>query len=263
MCIDESDRKLLHDAKQILENPGFAARVIGTLGKPIEEGVKRLPEGFSNKVFEITKDALDTALRTALFTMGGSIGQEAPNLAHKFSVALTGGVGGWFGVPGLAIELPISTTIMMRAIATIAREHGEDTSSNEARMACLEVFALGGKSESDDGTETGYYAVRYSMAKLVPEAADFVTKQGLAAASKGDAPILVRLITKVAERFSIQITEKSAAQAIPVVGAAAGAMINIVFIDHFQNMAKGHFVVRKLERKYGQEVVKEKYDSLP
>ena len=98
---------------------------------------------------------------------------------------------------------------------------------------------------------------------LVSEAADFVAKQGLAAASKGDAPILVRLITKVAERFSIQITEKSAAQAIPVVGAAAGAMINLVFIDHYQDMAKGHFVVRNLERKYGQEVVKEIYDSLP
>ena len=56
--------------------------------------------------------------------------------------------------------------------------------------------------------------------------------------------------------------EKAAAQAIPAIGAAGGALINTIFMDHFQDMAKGHFIVRKLERKYGKEAVKILYEKL-
>ncbi len=52
---------------------------------------------------------------------------------------------------------------------------------------------------------------------------------------------------------------KTAAQLVPVVGGIGGALINAVFIDHFQNMARGHFTVRRLERKHGPEIVRQKY----
>ena len=73
------------------------------------------------------------------------------------------------------------------------------------------------------------------------------------------APALVRLVIQIAERFSIQVSEKAAAQAIPAIGAAGGAIVNTLFIDHFQDMARGHFIVRRLEKKYGKEVVEEAY----
>ena len=76
------------------------------------------------------------------------------------------------------------------------------------------------------------------------------------------APIILRLITKVAARFGVQVSEKIAAQAIPIVGAVGGAVINTLFIDHFQDMARGHFIVRRLERIYGIEAVKKEYDRL-
>ena len=72
----------------------------------------------------------------------------------------------------------------------------------------------------------------------------------------------MRLITLVAERFGIQITEKAAAQAIPALGAAGGALINTLFIDHFQDMARGHFIIRRLDRHYGEEAVRLAYKSL-
>jgi hypothetical protein len=75
--------------------------------------------------------------------------------------------------------------------------------------------------------------------------------------------VLVRLIAKIAERFGIQVTEKAAAQAVPAIGAAGGAIINTLFIDHFQDMARGHFIVRKLERKHGKDLVKRLYAELP
>ena len=67
--------------------------------------------------------------------------------------------------------------------------------------------------------------------------------------------MLVRLITQVASRFRLVVSQKAAAQTIPVIGALGGAAVNYAFIDHFQSVARGHFTVRRLERKYGKDLV--------
>ena len=56
--------------------------------------------------------------------------------------------------------------------------------------------------------------------------------------------------------------EKVAAPAVPVIGAAGGALINTLFLDHFQDMARGHFIVRRLERVYGHEIIKKAYEEM-
>src|SRR5690606_14662291 len=117
---------------------------------------------------------------------------------------------------------------------------------------CLEVFALGGASDTDDGAESGYYAVRAALTKSIADAVEFLSTKKL---TEEGAPLLIKLIAKIAEKFSIQITEKAAAQAVPALGAAGGAIINTIFMDHFQDMAKGHFIVRRLERKHGKQTV--------
>ena len=63
----------------------------------------------------------------------------------------------------------------------------------------------------------------------------------------------------IGARFGIVVSEKAAAQAIPIIGAAGGALINTIFISHYQDMARGHFAVRRLERKYGPQAVREEY----
>ncbi len=258
----ETDRATLQEAKALLENPSLAARLVNVVGRPIEEGLKYLPELVRDQISSLTQKALLGSLKVALSTVNGAPNWQSSRLANKVGAAAAGGVGGFFGMPGLAVELPVSTTIMMRAIATIARENGEDTEAPETRMACLEVFALGGRSESDDGTETGYYAVRAAMAKVVGDAVASLAR-GSGTLAGREAPALLRLISRVAERFSIQVTEKAAAQALPVVSAATAAAVNVLFINHFQDMATGHFTVRRLERKYGPAAVKELYSALP
>jgi EcsC protein family len=74
--------------------------------------------------------------------------------------------------------------------------------------------------------------------------------------------VLVRLITQIAGRFGLVVTQKAAAQTIPVIGALGGAAINYAFIDHFQSVARGHFTVRRLERKYGKDIVFAAYEQL-
>lgn len=149
---------------------------------------------------------------------------------------------------------------MLRSIADIARSQGEQLNLPELKFACIEVFALGERTSKDDASESGYFAVRAALAKAVSEAAEFIAERGIA---REGAPALVRLISQLAERFGITVSEKVVAQAIPGIGAVGGALINLVFIDHFQDMARGHFSVRRLERKYDPATVKAVYLSLP
>ena len=72
--------------------------------------------------------------------------------------------------------------------------------------------------------------------------------------------MLVQLIAQIASRFGVVVTQKMAAQAVPLVGALGGAAVNYLFIGHFQEVARAHFVVRRLERRYGKDAVRAAYD---
>lgn len=258
--LSPADLDALRQAHALLENPGLAARITNLIGAPVEKFLDRLPASWNARIGQATRLALSKAADAALFTLTDKPGGVSSNRWHKLGAAAAGGAGGFFGLAGLAVELPISTTIMMRSIADIARSEGESLVAPDTRLACLEVFALGGANESDDGAESGYYVVRAALAHAVSQAAEYAG--GRIAVEKAAPPALMRLITLVAERFGIQITEKVAAQAIPALGAAGGALINTLFIDHFQDMARGHFIMRRLDRHYGEEAVRLAYESL-
>jgi len=259
MALSPIDISELREAKSVLENPGLSAKVCDIIGSPIEAGLKKLPESWNTTVNHVARKSIETALDIALLTMGSAEQVTPSNWWHKLAVAATGAGGGAFGLPALAVELPVSTAIMLRSIADIARSYGEDLNSPEVRLQCVHVLALGGRPDSDNRAESGYFATRAALAKSISEAATHITKMGLT--QKG-APAIVKLITQVASRFSIVVSEKAAAQAVPLLGAFGGAAINTLFINHFQDMGRGHFIVRRLERQHGQEEVRRLYDSI-
>ena len=248
----------LRYAKQLLEKPSLAAKLTDRVGAPIEKGFRLLPANWSDALQEVVSNSLNRALEMAVRSLGKTGGPTQERL-HTLAAITAGATGGAFGLPGLLVELPISTTIIFRSIADIARGEGEDIDSAETRLACLEVFALGGRSKADDGAETGYFAVRSVLAQSVSEAARHIAERGL---SERGAPALVRFISAVASRFGVTVSEKVAAMAVPAIGAVGGAVINSVFINHFQDMARGHFIVRRLERCYDGELIQKEYEDL-
>jgi hypothetical protein len=259
MPISLQELEDLRLAKDLLENPGWAAKISDVVGAPIEKGFKLLPKKWNSVVLDATRKSIETALDVAIWSIRDNQRQASSNWWHKLAVGATGAVGGAFGISTLAVELPVSTTIMLRSIADIARGEGEDISSSESKVECVRVLALGGTSQKDDAAETGYFAARAAMATAVSDAIRYISEKGF---SQKGAPAIVRLITMVASRFSINVSEKVAAQAIPVVGAAGGAIINTLFIDHFQAMARGHFIVRRLERAHDPDEVRRTYKQL-
>jgi hypothetical protein len=175
----------------------------------------------------------------------------------KAMTGFTGGLGGLFGAAALPIELPLTTTLMLRSIADIARHHGEDLTQLEARLACLEVFALDG-GRPGPGRDIGYYAARAMFAKLSGDVVAYVMERSVIEVS---APVMVRLVSAVASRFGVVVSERAAASAIPILGAISGATLNVLFMDHFERLAHGHFTLRHLERQHGQATVRRLFDE--
>ena len=259
MSLSKSELAELKRAKALLENPSLAARVSAMLGAPIDKGVKMLPARFQKIVHEAAETAMMKALDVAVKSHGLDGKTASKDRMHKFAAAASGAMGGAFGLAALAVELPISTTIMLRSIADIAKSEGENIQHIETKLACLTVFALGGRTEKDNSSESGYFAARTAMASAVTEASKFLAEKGF---SKIGAPALVRLVSLISSRFGIVVSEKAAMQSIPILGAATGALLNTLFIEHFQNMARGHFTVRRLEKIHGADPVKLAYNEL-
>ena len=182
MPLSDKDLAELAHAKRTLQSPGLAMKISSVVGTPIEKGLELLPGKWSERISAATQEALLIAMKGAVSTMGRRAEGAYPGW-HKFAAAVSGAAGGAFGLPALLVELPVSTTIMCRSIADIARANGESLDDIRTRLACIEVFALGGPSASDDASETAYFTVRSALAQAVSDAAQFLASRKMSAAS--------------------------------------------------------------------------------
>ncbi|HOK06537.1 MAG TPA: EcsC family protein [Syntrophales bacterium] len=252
---DEAD---LRRARAILENPSWTARLTAYLGKPLEEGFRRLPQGWQEIVAAAARKALFKGLSFTILTLGDPRPRPARETLHRLLVTATGTAGGALGVASLPVELPVSTCLILRSIADIARSEGHDLSLPTTRLACLEVLAIG-PHRGADHPEGGYWITRSVLAKAVSDAAAYLAHRGLA---REGAPPLVRLVTAIAPRFGVTVSQQAAARAVPIVGALGGGTINYLFMRHFQEMARGHFIILRLEKLYGSDTLREIYETL-
>lgn len=258
--LSREDYLSLKRAFRHLEHPGFAVRLADAVGTPFEKGLKLLPRPWHRSLHRCAEKALWEALSVAVTSLDNEPGKASRDLYHKLLGVASGAVGGFFGGPALLVELPLTTVLMLRSIAEIARSQGEDLGNIATRLACLEVFALGGRSKDDGTADAGYYGLRLALERPVAVASGHIARNGLG--NRGAVPMLVNFITTLSSRFGITVSEKAAAEIIPIVGAAGGALVNTVFIRHFQVMAHGHFTIRRLERTYGPKLVRAEYGKL-
>lgn len=258
---DERDQADLQQAVEILEYPTFADQVSKTIGKPLEFAINALPNRVTTKLGKLTNACIKQAYKVVLMTVDSEKSfKKSRNGVHKTAVTLTGATGGFLGGLGMAVELPISTGIMMRSIADIARSEGEDLATPESRLACLQVLALDTTNHKGAPADAGaYFYIRSTMATAVRDAVAFIAANGLV---EEGAPALIRVMSAISERFGIQLTEKIASEIIPVVGAVTGGGMNFLFMSHFQRIARGHFIIRRLEREYGSERIQGEYNAV-
>lgn len=211
---------------KIVESIGHATSFVG--GSVADILKNRLGVDASAKIQEIVQDLLWNFQSGAMTGLDPHGRGDRWEWLHKALVVASGASGGFFGLPGLLWDLPITTANIMRSVADIARSFpGEDIESDDTRRACIEVFAMGSPFSDDEDASQGYWAARAGLTNATIEL----------------------LIRSVVAKFSATVSEKVIAQAVPLTGLAAGAFLNYAFIDYYQEMARVQFVIRMVERR--------------
>lgn len=216
---------------------GVLMKAINYVGGQVEDGLKMLPAGARAQIDQAARRALETSYAAAATSRGYHKGSDS---AHRAVSVVTGALGGLGGLPTALAELPITTTVIFSAVQGVAAAYGEDPRDEAVRLECLAVFGAGGPGADDDGVNTSFFGARIGLT---------------GAAVHG-------LLGKVAPRFAAVLTQKLASQAVPILGAAAGAGTNYAFTDYYVSMAHVHFGLRKLARTHGEARILDEFHAV-
>lgn len=203
---------------------GPALRVLIYLGGGIENRLERLPDRVKDAIETGTGALLEQAYHAARAIGGHSATPRTGHWVHKMAAIGSGAAGGVGGLSTALLEMPATVALIFGAMQKIAAENGFDPVSEETRLTCLEIFGAGGPGPRDDGVNSSFLGTRIGL----------------------NGSTLNAVIARVAPRFAAAISQKLAAQIVPVLGAAAGAGVNYAFMDYYQEMARVRFGLKRI-----------------
>lgn len=201
---------------------GIGVRMLTGLGGTAEGLLERLPGPVRNNLDSATRHALMVAMRAAQGSRR-AVPDQKPWVNTAVTTAM-GAAGGFGGLPGALVELPATTTMLLRAIQGVAAGHGFDPAAENVQFDCMRVFAAAGPLAADDGADLGFISLRLTL--------------------NGGA--MHRMIAAVAPKLATVMGQKLAAQTVPVLGAVAGATANYVYTGYYQQIAHVQFGLRRL-----------------
>lgn len=201
---------------------GAGVKLLNRLGGSAESLLEQLPEPVRNGLTGATEQALWLAIHAAQGSRRTVPDQEPwVNTAVATAMGAAGGLG---GVSTALIELPATTTMLLRSIQGAAAREGFDPAEENVKFDCVRVLSAAGPLSFDDGADLGFFSVRLTLT----------------------GPAMQRLIAAVAPRLSVVLGQKLAAQSVPVLGALAGGGTNYVYTRYYQQIARVHFGLRRL-----------------
>lgn len=201
---------------------GLGIQVLNLIGSQTETLLERLPTPVRDRLGEGTEAALHWAMKGAQSSRG--VVGDQPGWMNTAVTTAMGAAGGFGGLPSALAELPITTTILLRAIQGVAVEYDFDPAAENVQFDCLQVFSAAGPLARDDGADLAFISTRLTVT----------------------GPVLHGLIARVAPRLATVLGQKLAAQTVPVLGAVAGAATNYAYTSYYQEIAHVHFGLRKL-----------------
>ncbi len=216
------EARLNEIAKRYKQAGGVGINVLNLIGGQADGLIDRLPTAVRRNLESATVKALNAAMRAAHSSR--SFVPDQKSWLNQAASAAMGAAGGAGGLPTALAELPVTTTLLLRVIQGVAVEHGFDAAAENVQFDCVQVFAAAGPLSGDDGADLGFLSARLAMSGRAMQA----------------------VISKVAPKLAVVLGQKLAAQAVPVLGAVAGAATNFAYTSYYQDMAHVHFGLRKL-----------------
>tara|TARA_R110002049_G_scaffold23781_6_gene84660 strand:+ start:43803 stop:44570 length:768 start_codon:yes stop_codon:yes gene_type:complete len=209
-------------ARRYKQAGGVGIHVLNLIGGSAEGLIDRLPGAVRRNLEAATMKALNHAMKAA-HSSRGYVKDQKSWLNQAVSAAM-GAAGGAGGLPTALAELPVTTTLLLRVIQGVAAEHGFDPAAENVQFDCVHVFTAAGPLANDDSADMAFLTVRVALTGRAMQA----------------------VIARVAPRLAVVLGQKLAAQAVPVLGAVAGAATNYAYTSYYQDMAHVHFGLRKL-----------------
>ncbi|MEP3685507.1 MAG: EcsC family protein [Sulfitobacter dubius] len=216
------DARLDEIARRYKQAGGVGIHVLNLIGGSADGLIDRLPGAVRRNLEGATMKALGHAMQAA-HSSRSYVKDQQGWLNQAVSTAM-GAAGGAGGLPTALAELPVTTTLLLRVIQGVAAEHGFDPSAENVQFDCVHVFTAAGPLADDDSADLGFLTVRMALTGRAMNA----------------------VIARVAPRLALVLGQKLAAQAVPVLGAVAGAATNYAYTSYYQDMAHVHFGLRKL-----------------
>ncbi len=222
LTFEEAEARLIALVARHRKAGGLAIDVLNLVGGQAESLLKRLPQGVRDNLDGATEKALQLAMQAA--HRSRDVAGSQPGWLNTTLATAMGAAGGFGGLPSAMAELPVTTTILLRAIQDVAEHHGFDPAEENVQFDCIQVFAAAGPMAKDDGSDLAFLSTRLTVT----------------------GPVIKALIARVAPRLATVLGQKLAAQTVPILGAAAGAATNYAYTSYYQEMAHVHFGLRKL-----------------
>ncbi len=201
---------------------GLGIELLNLIGAQGETLLDRLPPAARAGLDSATLAALTQAMKAAQGSR--RIVPKGSSVLNTSVATALGAVGGIGGVSSALAELPITTTVLLRAIQDVAVQYGFDPEAESVQFDCIQVFSAAGPLEKDDGADLAFVSTRLALT--------------------GGA--MQVLIARVAPKLAVVLGQKLAAQAVPLLGAVAGAATNFAYTSYYQEIAHVHFGLRKL-----------------
>jgi hypothetical protein len=235
---DADFEKLVEAARLYVASKSTLMTLIASASSMIDQGIRAIPDEWRIGILEKIRETLDFALRVSVTGVENEPGKASSETWYKGLTMLTGAVGGAFGLPGVMIEIPFSTGIILRSIADVGRSLGENVDDPEFRATCVEVFAYGGPLEDDDEADLTFLTARLGALK----AAD--------------------LVAQVAVKYASTVIPKVALLSVPVTGAVLGAGLNWAYMGFYQSVARVLFLLKPIERANDRSQVRSCFASI-
>lgn len=219
-----------------VQGNGPVMGLLQKFGGKLEDQLAHLPKPIRDRIDSVTESALRKSLALARH------GSRAPDLGRHAApaiVAATGAAGGAGGLTTALVELPVTVTLILHAILRAAEAEGFDTSLPEVQAEALRVLTSGGPLAEDDGINSSFFGARLTLT----------------------GPALHKLLAKVAPKFATVLSQKLAAQAVPVLGAVSGAALNAAFLTHYRELAHIRFGLLRLSMLHGAARVRADFEA--
>lgn len=135
--------------------------------------------------------------------------------------AASGGLAGWFGGAGLAVDIPATIGLAARNVRGTGAAYGFTEDSPEERAFRLMVLEVATSMASGKRKELLNNLNDLAAALSTPEARYLLTK--------GGDWVTDKLVERIARQLGLSLASRKAGQLIPIIGGAVAAVVNASF----------------------------------